>query len=241
MHSNNLDIIKLSNISNKYMTMIDGQPKMKDKIFSNNQSVSYSTQGELIIDDKCLTQESGKVYFDNCKNEKKQLWKINHNKIYSMESPEICLSTSGENIKLSKCSEKDENVDVSVDENVDVSIDENKWSVEESDVEKTSDYKPIKYKGKTIVLVDSENPWYLNYDTTIPIQYNKKQIMTPKHYRENSDFGSHENLEFEHFNNKINKKIQDNESSSQNQIIFLLLIIVIILIAYKKIIKNKYE
>jgi hypothetical protein len=228
MYINNTDNIKLTNIQNKYITNIDGKPKMKNKIFSNNQSISYNTQGELIIDEQCLTQNSGKVYFDKCKNEKKQLWKINNNKIYSVESPELCLSSSGENISISKCLDENQNDD------------SNTWTIEESDVEKTSDYKPIKYKGKSIVLVDSENPWYLNYDTTIPIEYYKKQIMTPKQYRSDSDYGSNENLEFEHFNNnKNNNNISDNsESTSQNQIIFLLLIIVAILFVYKKLIKK---
>lgn len=225
MYTNNSNshIIKLTNIPNKYMTMIDGEPKMRNKIFSNNQSVSYNTQGELIIDDKCLTQKSGKVYFDKCKNEKKQLWKIDNNKIYSLNSPEMCLSTLGENITIKQCSNNEDE-------------DDNKWTIEESDIEKTSDYKPIKYKGKTIVLVDSENPWYLNYDTTIPIEYYKKQNITQKQYRNDSDYGSNENLEFEHFNIKEEKKISENKESTsqnQNQIIFLLLIIVVILIVYK--------
>jgi hypothetical protein len=234
--NSNSHIIKLTNIPNKYMTMIDGEPKMRNKIFSNNQSVSYNTQGELIIDDQCLTQKSGKVYFDKCKNEKKQLWKIDNNKIYSLNSPEMCLSTLGENVTIKQCSNN---------ENENENEDDNKWIIEESDIEKTSDYKPIKYKGKTIVLVDSENPWYLNYDTTIPIEYSKKQDITQKQYRNDSDYGSDENLEFEHFNNnnknnniniKEENKISENKESTsqnQNQIIFLLLIIVVILIVYK--------
>jgi hypothetical protein len=234
MYTNNPHIIKLTNIPNKYMTMIDGEPKMRNKNFSNNQSVSYNTQGELIIDDQCLTQKSGKVYFDKCKNEKKQLWKIDNNKIYSLNSPDMCLSTLGENISIKQCSDEDDN----------------KWAIEESDIEKTSDYKPIKYKGKTIVLVDSENPWYLNYDTTIPIEYYKKQNITQKQYRNDSDYGSDVNLEFEHFNNndkydniniKDEKKILENKESTsqnQNQIIFLLLIIVVILIVYKHLAKK---
>jgi hypothetical protein len=120
--------------------------------------------------------------------------------------------------------------------------DDDKWNIEESDVEKASDYNPLKYKGKTIILVDSENPWYLNYDTTIPIKYNQKQIITEKEYRANSDYGSNENLEFENFKNtNTNNNKNKNESTTQNQIICLLLIIVVILIIYKKFVKNKYN
>lgn len=227
MYDDNSDAIKLTNISNKYLSMIDDKPKMKTKIYSNDQTISYNTQGELIMNDKCLTHKSGKVYFDKCKNEKKQSWKINNNNIYPSEFPQMCLSSSGEDVSLKKCSDEDQN----------------KWIIEESDIEKSSDYNPIKYKGKTIVLVDSENPWYLNYDSTIPIEYQKKQNITEKQYRNESDFGSYENLEFEYFSDNVNKKNKKNtnESTSQNQIIFLLLIIVVILIIYKNLIKNKFN
>ena len=63
----NSDIIKLTNIKNKYLTRINDKAKMKSKLFSNNQSVAYTTQGELIINGKCLTQkQNDQVEFDKC-------------------------------------------------------------------------------------------------------------------------------------------------------------------------------
>jgi hypothetical protein len=231
--------IKLTNQSNKYLTMINDNPKMKSKHFSKNQSVSYNAQGELIVNNKCLTNNDERVYFDKCDDDckNKQMWEIKDNKIFPANSPEMCLSYNVENnknddnIKLEKCSETNSQI----------------WNIEDSDVARSQDYNQLKYKGKTIVLVDSENPWYLNYDTTIPIEYIKEQKLQPmKQYRDSADFGSHENLEFEHFKadkKKVNNKNKNNNNNNeiQNQILFLLFCIVLLLIIYKNLVKNKYH
>lgn len=109
----------------------------------------------------------------------------------------------------------------------------------------TSDIIYNKLKGKTIVLVDSDEPWYLNKDDTIKIPYKKNIRLINNQYTNYADFGSYENKEF--FNNKkcnnklidednIDNKDKDN-NNIKNQIIILLLLFLIILIIYKKFIK----
>lgn len=98
----------------------------------------------------------------------------------------------------------------------------------------TSDFIYNNLKGKTIVLVESDEPWYLNKDNTIQIPYKKNIRLINNNYRNNADYGSYENKEF--FNNKL----YDKDNSIKNQIIMLLLLFLIILIVYKKFIKNKY-
>lgn len=213
--------LKLTDKENKYLTNIDNDVKMKTKLYSNNQAISYNTQGELIINDKCLTRKKDdKVEFNKCNKDKNQSWTLDNKKVYSSSSPDLCLFSQNETVELKKCSDDENSI----------------LNIEDSDTERTSDYVLKKYKGKTIVLVDSDNPWYLNKDTTIPMNFNNSFVTTTKKYRNNADYGNYKNNEFEHFNSetKKSKKIIENESISQNQIIFLLLIIVILLFVYKK-------
>jgi hypothetical protein len=216
--------LKLTNKQNKYLTLIDNDAKMKTKLYSNNQSVSYNAQGELIINDKCLTKKNdNSIGFDVCKKDKNQSWNLDNKKIYPSSSSDNCLFSQNEKIELGKCSDDEVT----------------NFNIEDTDTERTSDYSLKKYSGKTIVLVDSDNPWYLNKDTTNPMNFNKSQIIKPLSYRNNADFGNYKNSEFEHFKPKTEKKDKDNkkkenESISQNQIIFLLLIMVVLLFIYKK-------
>ncbi len=230
MDTNDKEQIKIVDTENKYLTMVDNKAKMKSKMFSNNQSVSYSAQGELIVNDNCLTvKPDNKVKFDKCTKEKNQLWNMDNDKIYPHSAPNMCLFSDNEKVELKDCF--DDNG--SNDENI-------KMSVEDQDTERTSDYQLKKYKGKTIVLVESDNPWYLNKDSTIPMKYKKDIELTKKQYRNNADYGSHHNTEFEHFSEKNNNK-EENDSISQNQIILLLLMIVVILFVYKKILNSSLK
>jgi hypothetical protein len=228
METINSQQFKLTNKKNKYLTFIDNNAKMKTKLYSNNQSISYNAQGELIINDKCLTKKGEKeVEFDVCKKDKNQSWDLDNKKIYPSSSPDHCLFSQNEKIEINKCSDDENTI----------------FNIEDDDTDRTSDYALKKYMGKTIVLVDSDNPWYLNKDTTVPVDFHKSLITTPKTYRNAADFGDYKNPEFEHFKQPSKKKSRDNkaknknkdiDSISQNQIIFLLLVMVALLFIYKK-------
>jgi hypothetical protein len=106
-----------------------------------------------------------------------------------------------------------------------------------------SDYRLKQIKGKTIVLVESDNPWYLNKDETIQLPYKKNIRLTNKQYRNDADYGSYENSEY--FNGKIKKKnnIYNNQeqTQSQNHIILLLVLFLVLLFIYKKYTKGNIE
>lgn len=130
---------------------------------------------------------------------------------------------------------KDENDEI----NENNEIDNNNTIDNDSDSEdlySDSSYRLKKIKGKTIVLVESDNPWYLNKDKTIQIPYKKNIRLTENLYRPNADYGSYENKEY--FDSK--KKIKTQEKN-QNQIIFLLFILFLLLFMYKKFYKNKNQ
>lgn len=206
--------MKLTNTETKYITKMDDDVKLKNKIYNKNQKISYNTQGELIMDDKCLTYNNNKIYFDKCNNKTDQMWDIYDNNIHPLENPEKCLSSFGDNIEMKDCADNSE-----------ASI----WNVENSDSDKSSDYRLPEYKGKTMVLVDSDDPWYLNKDVTLPIIYNKKLDLTGKKYQKFASYDNklHEGREM--FNNLNN----DNTNNTQSQIVYLLILIIVILCIYK--------
>lgn len=112
----------------------------------------------------------------------------------------------------------------------------------DSDSDFDFDYRLKKFKGKTIVLVESDNPWYLNKDETIQLPYKKNIRLTNKRYREDADYGSYENKNNENFNGKIKKNkntnTNKNQEQFQNHIIILLMVFLFSLIIYNKCIKN---
>ena len=163
--SNNNETIKLCNTAGKYITAINsdnGQSfaKIKSKLHNSNQAVSYNTQGELIVDDKCLTYRDAMapVYFDSCSSSNsKQKWRISRGKINTADD-DLCLTSSIEE------NNTDENIYVTGCDN----LDQQTWDTENSDSDGPNDYRWNKFKGKTVVLVQSDNPWYINKDITIP-------------------------------------------------------------------------
>lgn len=88
----------------------------------------------------------------------------------------------------------------------------------------TDDYNSEKYKGKGVVLVDSDNPWYLNDDESIPwpiqrVQTKGESIKVAK--------------EVVVVDNKPKQVEEKDDEKSQTNIIFILLVIFVILILYK--------
>jgi hypothetical protein len=182
----------LLNHNGNYLTNNDNKAKMETNLSSSKQDISYNTQGELIIDGKCLTNIEGNSYT---------------NDEYS---------------------------------------DDSEWDVNMSNI--NIDPNNYEYKGKTVVLVNSNNPWYINTDIT-SIEKNLY----------NNDFQSIENNKlplFANFNseelildlkksnelkmnfNNIEKfgNINDNNSIIYNNylIIILIFLIIIILVGYRK-------
>lgn len=241
--TNDMKTMRIVNSSNKYLTDSDDEStkpyaKLKLKQKSLKQNFSYNAQGELISNGKCLTyeNENEKAYFSNCdSNNKKQKWTIANNKISPTEDFSKCLESSDDNVSIQKC---------------DKSIDQ-LWESEDIDIATSSDYTWDKYQGKTVVLVESDNPWYINEDVT-----HQKKIKNINYipvddigYRFNADFKSTRVLDITQphigFGHSIAdrdgiscskvKQIEkfDGKESDDNQIIVIIMLIIIILIIYK--------
>lgn len=171
--------IKLANMSGKYMTLDDKTKniKLKSKNKSQSQLLSYSTQGELIIKNKCVTRPSiagDPLYLSDCVGNELQKWKMSDNLIRAED----------------KCISYDEN-DTILTESCDVSSNQ-QWQTEHADSSDDS-VEWSDYFGKAVVLVEADDPWYLNKVTTIPIKHNNFENPINKddlNYRSHADFKS---------------------------------------------------
>lgn len=228
--------MKLTSTSGKYLTMIDNEgnkklARVKSKQNSERQTLSYNAQGELISDGKCLTysDQNTPVFFDSCDtNNKYQKWNLENGKIKAHTEYDKCLTVgNSDSVHLKECQD----------------IDEQTWDSEESDVRTSSDYGWDKYRGKTVVLVASDNPWYINKDTTYPVKYsNPENIRDDIKYRENADFKSTMVLDptkpdlglghsfLERANNGCNIEGFSEENENRHAIMILFVIIFLVLV-----------
>ena len=152
--------IKLLSTSNKYLTMTDTNDlKQKSKKYSSKQTFSYNAQGELTNEDKCLTfdPKDMSVYFDLCGENKTQKWNILEQKISPVYKFDKCLSSDTSSINSD---------DISL-ETCQSNATEQQWNTEPSDMSTSGDYVLPTYGGKVVVLVENDNPFYLNKENTI--------------------------------------------------------------------------
>jgi hypothetical protein len=178
------DMKLTSSASGKYLTMVDSEgnkklARIKSKQNSERQTLSYNVQGELISDGKCLTylDQNTPVFFDSCDtNNKHQKWNLENGKIKAHTEYDKCLAVgNSDSVYLKGCQD----------------IDEQTWNTEDPDVGTSSDFGWDKYKGKNVVLVASDNPWYINKDDTYPVKYSDPEsIRDDAKYRDNADFRS---------------------------------------------------
>lgn len=177
--SDDLRDIKLISTSNKYLAMSHGNNKAELRVKQNteNQNLSYNAQGELIIGDKCLTYSGGSlpVYFEKCDDNNRQKWNLNGKNIVSRNDITKCLTSEENELYVKNCSDEDSQ----------------HWDTEGSDNVSHTDYSWDKYQGKTVALVESDNPWYINQNDTVQMKYGKDQkIYTDIKYRNNADYVS---------------------------------------------------
>jgi hypothetical protein len=169
--------MKLTSMSGKYMTADNDTKniKLKSKNKSPDQLLSYSAQGELIIKDKCITQPSGSnnpLYLSDCVGSESQKWDIIGNSIRPESDNQKCVSYDSDDTLISKTCDNS---------------DSQSWQTEQSE-DSNDSFKWTDYFGKTVVLVESDDPWYLNKDTTIPMEYLKQQNLQEMYYRTNADY-----------------------------------------------------
>lgn len=142
----------------KYITSIDSDStnnnnllKMRSRDNNNYQYINYSASGELKIGDKCISSAGNNhpVNLQECNDsDLSQKWYMYNNNIVShQDNTCLTLDETGENIKVSDCENSNSN---------------QVWVKEKPEVIEPTEGRWYPSKGKNVILVDSDNPWYLN-------------------------------------------------------------------------------
>ena len=171
---------KLLDVDGNYITHpIDGTNKLllKNVGYDRFQYLNYNTDGELTINNQCLTPDDNTengVYLDRCDKTIRQKWYPSQNTFVS-EYDSKCLSSDGQNISMDNCA----------------NTQSQNWTLQQSKVADPNEYAWKTHKGRTVVLTESDNPWYVNKDITAQLKIIKAEPeLNQVAYRDHADFKS---------------------------------------------------
>jgi hypothetical protein len=166
MFKNGSSTMKIMANDYNYITISDGKLILKSKNTSNmNQEVNYTVQGELKLDGKCITKLENKsksdydfslVSLEECSNDDSQKW-YPYDGSFVSQYDTMCLSYDDETktLKTKECTNDSKET----------------WNIEFQHQVDPNDYNIPYFKGKSVVLVEADNPWYLNKDISNPSNY----------------------------------------------------------------------
>lgn len=151
----------LNKLNDKYLTVMNNETFIKQGLSNISQLFSYNAQGELINenDGKCLSYNDSEISPQTCDPQKlNQKWIVTQNKILPSNNFGKCLDVSSldkTSVQLNDCDSSDSQIWTTETENN---------SFDNSESVKSGDYVWSKYKGKTLALVENDNPWFVNTD-----------------------------------------------------------------------------
>lgn len=158
-YNTNKKIKLANNETDKYLTVLNDNVVTKQGLTSLAQVFSYNAQGELISDGKCLSYGESKVSAESCNSENlNQKWVLSQNKILPSNNFGKCLDVNA----LDKTTVKLNDCDSSYSQQWNTEIENNIFNDTESS--NSGNYTWTKYKGKTLALVENDNPWFVNSD-----------------------------------------------------------------------------
>lgn len=139
----------------KYITSTDPSNSnslgMKSRDNNNYQYINYSPNGELKLGNKCISNSGNNQQVDlqNCDDTNiGQKWYLDNSRVIShQDNTCLTLDDNGENLKMAKCDRDNSN---------------QVWAKEKPEVIEPDEGVWYPAKGKKVILVNSENPWYLN-------------------------------------------------------------------------------
>lgn len=168
----------INNNNDNYLSVFDENVSLKQHLNSPTQVFSYNAQGELINDGKCLTHNNSKVLAESCDlNNSNQKWTLSQNKILPSNNFGKCLDVNEldkTTIELNDCDYTDTQYwDTEIEKNV-LDSSASLSSSTASSIASSSDYTWNKYKGKTLALVENDNPWFINSNIVQPMKHISK-------------------------------------------------------------------
>jgi hypothetical protein len=249
--------IGLVNKNGKYITNVNNKAILKSKNSFDEQEFTYNVHGELITNEQCLTHN---LTFDVCDNvnDKDKKWMINDNQIQTLVNNELkCLSYDDNDILLNNCdtnvynnNNNNNNINnnsinnTDSDNNSNIYDINNEWTIQNQNIFTENN---INNKGKTVVLVNNENPWYINKDNTIKQPYiTNMSVKSNDIYNEKLPYKTKMIIDNTKNNLGMGYSYSDrqgydcienfNSNNSNNYIyfIFIFIVIIFLVIRYKK-------
>ena len=205
-HKNNLAFGDYSIVGQVWTVNMKVSQEISTKKKPSRNDMSYNVQGELIANNNCLTlNDDSSVYFDTCDStNKNQKWTVKNHKIKPLYNSEECLEANYlDNMYIKSCQD----------------IETQSWNTLESDA--TPDNIWDKYRGKRLVLVQADNPWYINTQLD-PSDDNKITDLTQRIQ------SNQYKIEVEPFDNGTNVN-----TNNEKYLTLMLCIIIIAIIMYK--------
>lgn len=137
----------------------------------NNSRVNFLPDGRVEVNKRCLdTNNNGDISTVDCVDTPVQQWQFNDGNIIHRNSGK-CLSTE-QPFTLSECNTKKSGSFI---------------DSEEPDVKFPKWHKKF---GKNVVLVSSDNPWYINTNTTVPVNVSNYKNPNPNYTDYANDFST---------------------------------------------------
>lgn len=158
------EIFKLMDTNGNYLTesiINNNKLELKSDEYSNLQKMRYTVDGLLKLNNKCVEANNNEINLNKCNNRIEQKWSKKNNTIKSQADNKCITSEPDTNtIKLLECKnpenqEEDQSQTwtyiKSDEDSINTNINNHSWR---------------SHKGKSVVLVNSDNPWYHNKDMT---------------------------------------------------------------------------
>lgn len=163
---------KLKDINQKFITPTGSNSQeleMNINDYIEKQYITYNTQSQLVMNDKCITNNSennvslsssnagtSPASLENCNllhdNLNQQKWYQYDNKFISYANNK-CLTSDNNQLLVKSCSDNSE------------------WVKDKQEYFDPNDIYWNKFKGRTVVLVEADNPWFQNKNIESPQIY----------------------------------------------------------------------
>jgi hypothetical protein len=227
------DYFKLLTFDGKYLTRLNDKFTLynsKNTKDDSEQIIRYSINGDIIVKNKCLSNNNNKLMFEQCNNNINKKWSIINNNIVSNKNNQCLSIDQNDNIILEECDDENQY---------------QQFTKESPDFINYNDFKWKNNKGRNVILTFNNNPWYLNKDLNVDLSKMKDRFTTkiPQSIKskvstyglknnyakyKNNDLNIIENFEGDNFNTK------DLNTSWWTIISILIILLIILLFIYKK-------
>jgi hypothetical protein len=183
---------------------------------TDDQNVTISDNGELIINNRCITLGDNNVlHLDKCINSQEQMWEMDYNSILSQKNKQ-CISHDDNSLFTNECD----------------SSEKQSFSIERSS---TPEPGQNIYIGKRLKLVEATEPWHLNKDFTF---IEPSAIENPPNNKKMYDYGRLKNCVVDTFIEGFGC-VKKRKITLFNATLLILLMIVITLLIYFILSTNK--